>query len=51
MIGLDCLEKDPAERCQSTAEVARNLRRFKRSSDRHKVSGIMHRDKTAILPD
>jgi serine/threonine protein kinase/dipeptidyl aminopeptidase/acylaminoacyl peptidase len=29
---LECLEKDPAERCQSAAELARNLRRIKRVS-------------------
>ena len=28
----ECLEKDPAERCQSAAELARNLRRLKRVS-------------------
>jgi serine/threonine protein kinase len=28
----ECLEKDPAERCQSAAELARNLRRIKRVS-------------------
>ena len=29
---LECLEKDPMDRCQSAAELARNLRRLKRIS-------------------
>jgi len=29
---LECLEKDPPDRCQSAAELARNLRRLKRVS-------------------
>lgn len=29
---LECLEKDPMDRCQSAAELARNLRRLKRVS-------------------
>jgi len=29
---LECLEKDPLDRCQSAAELARNLRRLKRVS-------------------
>jgi len=37
---LDCLEKDPKERCQSVAEVARDLRRVKRESTRQKHSRI-----------
>ncbi len=36
-IALDCLEKDPKERCQSVAEVARNLRRFKRQTSRTRM--------------
>lgn len=39
-IVLDCLEKDPKERCQSIAEVARDLRRIKRESTRQKHSRI-----------
>ena len=50
-IVLDCLEKDPAERCQSAAEVARNLRRFKRSSDKHKIPGTIPGNKTANIPE
>ena len=37
---LDCLEKDPKERCQSVAEVARDLRRVKRESTRQRASRI-----------
>jgi eukaryotic-like serine/threonine-protein kinase len=37
---LDCMEKDPRERCQSAAEVARDLRRIKRESSRQRVSRI-----------
>ena len=44
-IVLDCLEKDPKERCQSVAEVARDLRRVKRESTRQKHSRI-----TAVRP-
>jgi len=50
-IVMDCLEKDPKERCQSAAEVARNLRRLKRSSDKHKVTGAISRDKTESVPE
>ena len=39
-IVLDCLEKDPKERCQSVAEVARDLRRLKRESSRQRVSRV-----------
>ncbi len=39
-IVLDCMEKDPRERCQSVAEVARDLRRVKRESSRQRVSRI-----------
>ena len=39
-IVLDCLEKDPRERCQSVAEVARDLRRVKRESTRQRASRI-----------
>ena len=39
-IVLDCLEKDPKERCQSVAEVARDLRRVKRESTRQRASRI-----------
>jgi hypothetical protein len=35
-----CLEKDPKERCQSVAEVARDLRRVKRESTRQRHSRI-----------
>ncbi len=37
---LDCMEKDPRERCQSVAEVGRDLRRIKRESSRQRVSRI-----------
>ncbi|HTK82154.1 MAG TPA: protein kinase [Bacteroidota bacterium] len=39
-IVLDCLEKDPKERCQSIAEVGRDLRRIKRESTRQRHSRI-----------
>ncbi len=35
---LDCMAKDPMDRVQSVAELARNLRRFKRESGRQRVS-------------
>ena len=35
---FECLEKDPAERYQSAAEIARNLRRIKRESGKTSVS-------------
>ena len=37
---LDCLQKDPDERCQSAKEVSRDLRRFKTDSGRKRVSRI-----------
>jgi eukaryotic-like serine/threonine-protein kinase len=50
-IVLDCLEKDPKERCQSAAEVSRNLRRFKRSSGTHTISGAHPRGTPASIPE
>lgn len=35
---LDCMAKDPMDRVQSVAELARNLRRFKRESSRQRVT-------------
>lgn len=40
VIVLDCLEKDPKERCQSVAEAGRSLRRVKRESTRQRVSRV-----------
>lgn len=37
---LDCLEKEVQERCQSIAEVGRNLRRIKRASSRSRTSRV-----------
>jgi Tol biopolymer transport system component len=37
---LECLQKDPDERCQSAKEVSRDLRRFKTSSGQRRVSQI-----------
>ncbi|MBI5215399.1 MAG: protein kinase [Ignavibacteriae bacterium] len=45
VIVLDCLEKDQRERCQSVAEVARDLRRVKRESTRQRHSRV-----TAVRP-
>jgi serine/threonine protein kinase/Tol biopolymer transport system component len=39
-IVLECLEKEPSERYQSVAEVAKELRRFKRESSRSRVSRV-----------
>ncbi|HEX7572195.1 MAG TPA: protein kinase, partial [Bacteroidota bacterium] len=39
-IVLECLEKDPNERIQSARQVSIDLRRYKRESDRQRVSGI-----------
>jgi len=39
-IVLDCLEKEPKERCQSVAEVARDLRKVKRESTRQRHSRV-----------
>ncbi|MEX2191049.1 MAG: protein kinase, partial [Bacteroidota bacterium] len=40
-IVLECLEKDPKERTQSAGQVAVDLRRFKRSSSRTRMSRTM----------
>lgn len=40
-IVLECLEKDPSERFQSIAEVAKELRRFKRESSRSRASRVI----------
>jgi serine/threonine protein kinase/Tol biopolymer transport system component len=37
---LECLEKDKEERCQSAKELARNLRKLKRSSSGSKASKV-----------
>jgi serine/threonine protein kinase len=37
---LDCMAKEPIERYQSVAELARNLRRFKRESSRQRISRV-----------
>jgi len=39
-IVLECLQKEPDERCQSAKEVSRDLKRFKRESGRQRVSRI-----------
>src|SRR5437899_4549832 len=39
-IVLDCLEKDPKERTQSMAQVAVELKRYKRESSRQRVSRV-----------
>ena len=39
-IVLDCLEKDAKERCQSVAEVGRDLRKVRRESTRLKASRV-----------
>ena len=40
-IVLECLEKEPSERYQSIAEVAKELRRFKRESTRTRASRVI----------
>jgi serine/threonine protein kinase len=37
---LECLAKEPDERCQSAKEVSKDLKRFKRESNRQKVSRV-----------
>ncbi len=37
---LECLQKEPDERCQSAKEVSRDLKRYKRESGRQRVSRI-----------
>ncbi|HEX9656572.1 MAG TPA: protein kinase [Bacteroidota bacterium] len=39
-IVLECLQKEPDERCQSAKEVSKDLKRFKRESGRQRVSRI-----------
>jgi serine/threonine protein kinase/Tol biopolymer transport system component len=39
-IVLECLQKDPDERCQSAKEVSRDLKRYKRESGRQRVSRV-----------
>jgi Tol biopolymer transport system component len=39
-IVLECLEKDPSERFQSAAEIAKELKRYKRESSRQRTSRI-----------
>ncbi len=40
-IVLECLEKEPSERYQSTAEIAKELKRFKRESGRQRTTRTM----------
>ena len=49
-IVLECLEKEPGERYQSVAEVAKELRRFKRESSRSRASRVMTSG-TAYIPE
>jgi serine/threonine protein kinase len=37
-IVMECLAKEPSERCQSVAEVAKDLRRYKRESSKQHLS-------------
>ncbi len=39
-IVLDCLAKEPSERSQSAAEIAKDLRRFKRETSRKGISRV-----------
>jgi len=40
-IVLECLEKEPSERYQSTAEIAKELKRYKRESGRQRTTRTM----------
>ncbi len=37
-IVMECLAKEPSERCQSIAEISKDLRRYKRESTRQHMS-------------
>jgi serine/threonine-protein kinase len=37
---LECLEKDPSERFQSAAEIAKELKRYRRESSRQRATGV-----------
>ncbi len=39
-IVLECLQKEPDERCQSAKEVSRDLKRYKRESGRQHISRV-----------
>jgi serine/threonine protein kinase/dipeptidyl aminopeptidase/acylaminoacyl peptidase len=45
---FECLEKDPAERYQSAAEIARNLRRVKRDSGKSRITRASVINKTQL---
>ncbi len=49
VIVLECLEKDPKERTQSASQVAVDLKRFRRTSSRSRMSRIMPARATAPL--
>jgi serine/threonine protein kinase len=45
---FECLEKDPTERYQSAAEIARNLRRVKRDSGKSRITRASVINKTQL---
>jgi serine/threonine protein kinase len=49
-IVLECLAKEPAERYQAVAEVAKELRRFKRESTRQRVSRVSRAGVSGVMP-
>ncbi len=49
-IVLECIEKDPSERYQSTAEISKDLKRFRRESSRQRMSRITAARPVLVVP-